>query len=52
MQLWDIPSEKLKAPDVSMKDFQSVQQVSHSTVSEEELNEYAKWTEQFGQEGA
>ncbi len=52
MQLWDVPPEKLKAPDVGVKDFQSVLRHSHATVSEEELEEYTKWTKQFGQEGA
>lgn len=52
MQLWDVPSEKLKAPDVCVEDFQSVLRHSHSTVSKEELEEYENWTRQFGQEGA
>mmetsp|Transcript_15109 Transcript_15109/g.26981 ORF Transcript_15109/g.26981 Transcript_15109/m.26981 type:complete len:456 (+) Transcript_15109:347-1714(+) len=52
MQLWDVPPEKLKAPDVSVSDFKAVLRHSHSTVSAEELQEYTKWTKQFGQEGA
>jgi len=52
MQLWDVPPEKLQAPDVCVKDFESVLRHSHSTVSVEELEEYTKWTKQFGQEGA
>lgn len=52
MQLWDVPPEKLKAPDVCVKDFESVMRHSVSTVSEEELEQYTKWTKQFGQEGA
>mmetsp|Transcript_31535 Transcript_31535/g.66329 ORF Transcript_31535/g.66329 Transcript_31535/m.66329 type:complete len:454 (-) Transcript_31535:76-1437(-) len=52
MALWDVPPEKLKAPDVCVKDFESVLRHSHSTVSADELEEYTKWTTQFGQEGA
>ena len=52
MQLWDVPPDKLKAPDVAVKDFESVMRHSHQTVSAEELEEYNKWTKQFGQEGA
>lgn len=52
MALWDVPPEKLKAPDVCVKDFESVLRHSHSTVSKDELEEYTKWTKQFGQEGA
>ncbi|KAL9178877.1 hypothetical protein ACHAXT_011850 [Thalassiosira profunda] len=51
-KLWDVPPEKLKAPDVAVKDFESVMRHSHQTVSAEELEEYNKWTKQFGQEGA
>ncbi|KAL7432172.1 hypothetical protein ACHAXM_002989 [Skeletonema potamos] len=52
MQLWDVPPEKLKAPDVSVKDFETVLRHSVSSVSKEELEKYAEWTKQFGQEGA
>jgi len=52
MQLWDVPPEKLKAPDVSVKDFETVLKHSVSSVSKEELEKYAEWTKQFGQEGA
>jgi len=52
MQLWDVPPEKLKAPDVSVKDFETVLKHSVSSVSKEELEKYAEWTKKFGQEGA
>jgi vacuolar protein-sorting-associated protein 4 len=52
MQLWDVPSEKLKAPDVSVQDFEKVLRHAFASVSEDELEEYTKWTKQFGQEGA
>lgn len=52
MQLWDVPPEKLKAPDVSFIDFQTVLKHSFSSVSPDELKAYDDWTKQFGQEGA
>ena len=52
MTLWDVPPEKLKAPDVSVDDFKSVLKHSVQSVSDEELMRYDDWTEQFGQEGA
>lgn len=52
MQLWDVPPEKLKAPDVSIADFEKVLKHSFSSVSPDELREYDDWTKQFGQEGA
>lgn len=52
MQLWDVPPEKLKAPDVKVSDFQKVLKHSFSSVSAEELTEYTNWTNLFGQEGA
>ncbi len=52
MQLWDVPPEKLKAPDVKVSDFQKVLKHSFSSVSADELTEYTKWTNLFGQEGA
>mmetsp|Transcript_14689 Transcript_14689/g.21573 ORF Transcript_14689/g.21573 Transcript_14689/m.21573 type:complete len:446 (-) Transcript_14689:165-1502(-) len=52
MQLWDIQPEKLKAPDVNIKDFKKALQHSCSSVSPEELQRFVEWTKQFGQEGA
>jgi vacuolar protein-sorting-associated protein 4 len=52
MALWDVPAEKLRAPDVMVKDFQQVLKHSFSSVSKEELKRYDDWTTQFGQEGA
>uniref|UniRef100_A0A7S4JD61 vesicle-fusing ATPase n=1 Tax=Odontella aurita TaxID=265563 RepID=A0A7S4JD61_9STRA len=51
MSLWDVPPEKLKAPDVCVEDFQNVLKHSFSSVSEDELGRYTEWTQQFGQEG-
>eukprot|EP00550_Attheya_septentrionalis_P003090 CAMPEP_0198283348 /NCGR_PEP_ID=MMETSP1449-20131203/2971_1 /TAXON_ID=420275 /ORGANISM="Attheya septentrionalis, Strain CCMP2084" /LENGTH=449 /DNA_ID=CAMNT_0043979933 /DNA_START=112 /DNA_END=1461 /DNA_ORIENTATION=+ len=52
MSLWDVPSEKLKAPTLSASDFEKVLKHSFTTVSETELKEFVTWTTQFGQEGA
>jgi len=52
MGLWDIPPEKLKAPDVAFCDFEKVLRQAFTSVSPEELLQYDEWTEQFGQEGA
>lgn len=52
MLIWDVPPEKLKAPDICVKDFENVLGHSHSTVSNEELEKYTQWTEKFGQGGA
>lgn len=52
MALWDVPPEKLRAPEVMVKDFQQVLKHSFSSVSKEELKRYDDWTTQFGQEGA
>lgn len=52
MQLWDVPPEKLKAPDVTVADFEKVLRHAFSSVSDEELERYVEWTKMFGQEGA
>jgi vacuolar protein-sorting-associated protein 4 len=52
MSLWDVPAEKLKAPDVSYVDFQKVLKHAFSSVSPDELKQYDDWTSMFGQEGA
>mmetsp|Transcript_21322 Transcript_21322/g.31231 ORF Transcript_21322/g.31231 Transcript_21322/m.31231 type:complete len:455 (-) Transcript_21322:405-1769(-) len=51
MQLWDVPSEKLKVPELSVDDFEESLKHSASSVSSEELNRFTDWTKQFGQEG-
>jgi len=52
MQLWDVPSDKLRAPVVRASDFQKVMKHSHSSVSDDELLQFVDWTKQFGQDGA
>lgn len=52
MQLWDVPPDKLKAPDVRRSDFETVMRSSVSTVSPEELKRFVEWTKLFGQDGS
>ncbi len=52
MELWDVPPELLKAPQVSFSDFEKALRHSCSSVSPEELDQFADWTKKFGQEGA
>jgi len=52
MSLWDVPTEKLKAPNVLYSDFQTVMKSSVSSVSPEELERFKEWTKLFGQDGA
>jgi vacuolar protein-sorting-associated protein 4 len=52
MQLWDVPPDKLHAPLVKFKDFETALTHSCSTVSDEELKRFEEWTKMFGQDGA
>jgi len=52
MSLWDVPTEKLKAPEVLYSDFKTVMKSSVSSVSPEELERFKEWTKLFGQDGA
>jgi len=52
MSLWDVPTEKLQAPEVLYSDFQEVMKSSVSSVSPEELGRFTEWTKLFGQDGA
>jgi vacuolar protein-sorting-associated protein 4 len=52
MALWDVPPAELKAPDVSVCDFETVLGHAFSSVSPEELVRFEDWTRQFGQDGA
>merc|ERR1712232_881722 len=51
MALWDVPSEKLKVPDISVDDFTAALRNGCSSVSPEELERFVDWTHKFGQEG-
>ncbi|VEU40543.1 unnamed protein product [Pseudo-nitzschia multistriata] len=52
MSLWDVPTEKLKAPMVLYDDFKKVMKSSVTSVSPEELERFKEWTKLFGQDGA
>jgi len=52
MTLWEVPSEKLKVPDLALKDFEKALKHSCSSVSSEELGRFVVWTQKFGQEGS
>jgi vacuolar protein-sorting-associated protein 4 len=51
MTLYEVPTEKLKVPDVSFDDFQKALARSGSSVSPDELLRFVQWTKEFGQEG-
>ena len=56
MSMYDLPSrglrdEQLKPPMVSMANFLRVMEHSVSSVAAEELEQFIKWTADFGQEG-
>jgi len=51
MQLWDVPGDKLKVPDIGYNDFQKALKHSCASVSPEELEKFVDWTNKFGQEG-
>lgn len=52
MDLWDVPPEQLKAPEMELNDFETVLKNSFSSVSPEELTRFTEWTKMFGQDGA
>mmetsp|Transcript_23822 Transcript_23822/g.35180 ORF Transcript_23822/g.35180 Transcript_23822/m.35180 type:complete len:446 (+) Transcript_23822:97-1434(+) len=52
MSLWDVPPEKLKPPDVGIRDFEKVLGNAFTSVSPDELKRFTKWTKAFGQDGA
>jgi len=51
MQLWDVPGDKLKVPDIGYNDFVKALKHSCASVSQEELERFVEWTNKFGQEG-
>uniref|UniRef100_H3GA44 vesicle-fusing ATPase n=1 Tax=Phytophthora ramorum TaxID=164328 RepID=H3GA44_PHYRM len=56
MRLYDLPErgysdEKLRPPMISMSDFTRVLEHSTATVASDELSQFVKWTQEFGQEG-
>jgi len=51
MELYDVPSEKLHVPVIQFEDFLTALSKAHSSVGANELEEYVKWTKEFGQDG-
>lgn len=51
MNLVDIPSNKLLPPIVTREDFEKALLTSKPSVSQDDLEQYVKWTKEFGQEG-
>jgi len=51
MTLNEIQGDKLLPPNVSYKDFEKSLKSSKSTVSKDDLKQYEKYTEDFGEEG-
>jgi vacuolar protein-sorting-associated protein 4 len=51
MTLNDIPGNKLLAPRVTYKDFEKAIKNSKPSVSKDDLKQYEKYTEEFGEEG-
>ena len=51
MRMSDFPGEKYEVRGVSMGDFEKALEKCNPTVSETDLEEYEKWTEDFGQNG-
>jgi vacuolar protein-sorting-associated protein 4 len=51
MSIFDIESEQLKPPDVTMEDFERVLLTAKPSVGPEDLRRQEEWTKQYGQEG-
>lgn len=51
MSLYEVPSEKLLVPVVTCEDFVKALKKTRSSVAASELNQYEKWTLEFGQDG-
>ncbi len=51
MSLYDVPSDKLQVPVVSMPDFLKALDRVKGSVASAELGRFEQWTKEFGQEG-
>jgi vacuolar protein-sorting-associated protein 4 len=50
---WEnVPANKLKEPEVTTEDLLTIMKTVKSSVTEQEIEKYREWTEQFGLEGA
>jgi vacuolar protein-sorting-associated protein 4 len=51
MSLMDIKGDELAPLPITIEDFEASLEKCKSSINEEQLQEYVKWTEQFGMEG-
>lgn len=51
MNLYDVPSDKLEVPIIKFHDFVRALTKAHASVGTNELDQYEKWTGEFGQDG-
>jgi vacuolar protein-sorting-associated protein 4 len=51
LNLFDVPSERLRVPLVCFSDFEKALSRSRSSVNAEELTKFIQWTTEFGMEG-
>jgi len=51
MTWMEVDGEKLKEPEIDMKDFLKSLKVLKPSVGEEDVREHVKWTSEYGQEG-
>eukprot|EP00595_Chromulina_sp_UTEXLB2642_P001625 CAMPEP_0196764086 /NCGR_PEP_ID=MMETSP1095-20130614/5342_1 /TAXON_ID=96789 ORGANISM="Chromulina nebulosa, Strain UTEXLB2642" /NCGR_SAMPLE_ID=MMETSP1095 /ASSEMBLY_ACC=CAM_ASM_000446 /LENGTH=373 /DNA_ID=CAMNT_0042118713 /DNA_START=260 /DNA_END=1381 /DNA_ORIENTATION=- len=51
ISLYDIKTDELQVPLISYNDFMKALKKAHSSVGPDELLQFVKWTEDFGQEG-
>jgi vacuolar protein-sorting-associated protein 4 len=52
MRWTKLPAEKVLEPPLNAEDFFGVIAKSKPSVGPEEMHKYAKWTEEYGSEGA
>lgn len=52
LSLYELESDQLAVPDVTADDFRRVLEHATSSVAPEELEQFVKWTAEFGEEGA
>jgi vacuolar protein-sorting-associated protein 4 len=52
MNWTEVDSDKLKEPELTLKDFIKAIKASRPTVSQEDIKKSEEWTNEFGSEGA
>ncbi len=51
VDLFELKSDELRVPDITMDDFLHVAKASKSSVAATELTRFVQWTKEFGEEG-